>query len=169
MVDHCRYHHFFHRLPRPSIRRRSIRPRSRYYCHVRRSPCVLHGDRPTSVEREVYGTVQLRMVRRFHPCGCGDLWNQLYQERHVLAIPIILQSFTCLIVVCCIFFVPESPRWLMAQGREEEAYAFLVKYHGNGNANSQLVALEIEEFKEQISISGADKVWWDCKSLRQCV
>jgi MFS family permease len=77
-------------------------------------------------------------------------------------IPIILQSFTCLIVVCCIFFVPESPRWQMANGREDQAYAFLVKYHGNGNPDSKLVTLEIAEFKEQISISGADKVWWDC-------
>jgi hypothetical protein len=78
-------------------------------------------------------------------------------------LPIILQAAPCFIVAACIFFVPESPRWQMANGREDQAYAFLVSYHGNGNANSKLVALEIAEFREQISISGADKVWWDCK------
>lgn len=51
----------------------------------------------------------------------------------------------------------------MANGREEEALAFLVKYHGNGDPNSRLVRLEIEEMREVIKLDGLDKTWWDCK------
>lgn len=51
----------------------------------------------------------------------------------------------------------------MANGRQEQALAFLVKYHGNGDANSRLVRLEIEEMREGIKQDGLDKTWWDCK------
>ncbi|KAK3904215.1 general substrate transporter [Staphylotrichum tortipilum] len=80
---------------------------------------------------------------------------------HGWRLPLIFQAFACLIVMVGVFFIPESPRWLMANGREEEALAFLVKYHGNGDPNSALVRLEITEMREGISTEGIDKVWWD--------
>jgi len=52
----------------------------------------------------------------------------------------------------------------MANGREEEALAFLTKYHGNGRSDSKLVALQIAEMREGIRQDGIDKTWWDCKS-----
>jgi hypothetical protein len=78
-----------------------------------------------------------------------------------------------------VFYIPESPRFLIANGKEAEALAFLVKYResapcilslwadrslsdGNGNPNSALVALEIAEMRESISLDGIDKRWWDC-------
>ncbi|KAI7778983.1 hypothetical protein LA080_001500, partial [Diaporthe eres] len=80
-------------------------------------------------------------------------------------IPLLLQCFACVIVLCSVFFLPESPRFQMANGREEEAIAFLVKYHGNGDPSSRLVMLEIEEMREGIRQDGVDKVWWDYRSL----
>ncbi|CAG8057426.1 unnamed protein product [Penicillium salamii] len=88
--------------------------------------------------------------------GCNYIGSN-YQWR----IPFICQCFACVIVIISVWFIPESPRWLMAQGRHEEAVAFLVKYHGNGDPNARLVRLEVEEMKEGIRIDGIDKRWWD--------
>ncbi len=76
-------------------------------------------------------------------------------------IPLILQAFACVIVIGGVFFLPESPRFLMANGRDAEAVAFLARYHGNGNPSSRLVLLEVEEMKDNIRQDGIDKKAWD--------
>lgn len=80
-------------------------------------------------------------------------------------VPLILQAAACLFVMGAVFFLPESPRFLMANGREEEAKAFLAKYHGNNDPNSRLVLLEIQEMQEGIKLDGIDKTWWDYRPL----
>ncbi|OJJ00764.1 hypothetical protein ASPVEDRAFT_40295 [Aspergillus versicolor CBS 583.65] len=76
-------------------------------------------------------------------------------------VPFILQCFASCIVIVSVWFIPESPRWLMSQGRDEEAIAILAKYHGNGDPSARLVRLEVEEMKEGIRVDGIDKTWWD--------
>jgi sugar porter (SP) family MFS transporter len=88
--------------------------------------------------------------------GCNYMGND-----YAWRVPLILQAFACTIVMVGVFFIPESPRYLMANDREDEALAFLVKYHGNGDPNSRLVRLEIEEMREGIRLDGVDKRWWD--------
>jgi hypothetical protein len=48
-------------------------------------------------------------------------------------IPIWCQLVSSVIVAIGVFFLPESPRWLVAQDRVDEARAILAKYHGEGN------------------------------------
>lgn len=57
--------------------------------------------------------------------------------------------------------LPESPRWLWGQGQTERARNILVKYHGNQNADSALVKLEIEEMQESLAAEQeiANKNW----------
>jgi hypothetical protein len=47
-------------------------------------------------------------------------------------IPIWCQLVSSVIVAIGVFFLPESPRWLVAQDRVDEARAILGKYHGEG-------------------------------------
>ncbi|KAI2627009.1 general substrate transporter [Hypomontagnella submonticulosa] len=84
--------------------------------------------------------------------GCNKIDND-YSWR----IPLIIQAFACVVVLFGVWFVPESPRFLIANGREEEAVAFLIKYHGNGDPNSRLVQLEVDEMKDGIRQDGIDK------------
>lgn len=90
--------------------------------------------------------------------GCNFINGNLSWQ-----LPVVFQGVACVFVLGLVWFIPESPRFLMAQGREEEARAFLVKYHGNNNPDSVLVALEMQEMKTGIALDGIDKVWWDCQ------
>ena len=47
--------------------------------------------------------------------------------------------------------MPESPRWLVSKGREEEAFAMLVKYHGEGDPEDPVVLFENFEIKRALS------------------
>jgi len=80
-------------------------------------------------------------------------------------LPLIFQAVPSMIVICAVWFLPESPRWLLANGYEKEAHAFLTKYHGNGDPDNVLVQLEWEEFERNIAIDASDKRWWDYSEL----
>ncbi|KAI0163814.1 general substrate transporter [Pestalotiopsis sp. NC0098] len=92
--------------------------------------------------------------------GCNAIDNN-YQWR----IPLILQCFACVVVLAVVHLIPESPRWQMANGREEQAREFLIKYHGNGDPNSRLVLLELEEMRHGIRQDGIDKTNFDYRPL----
>ncbi|KAL5323936.1 hypothetical protein ACEPPN_008478 [Leptodophora sp. 'Broadleaf-Isolate-01'] len=78
--------------------------------------------------------------------------------------PAALQAFFPVIQLSFWWFLPESPRWLLANERSEEARSVLVKYHGNGDENSPLVHFEMNEIQETIRIErelNAQSRWKD--------
>ena len=52
-------------------------------------------------------------------------------------------------------FVPETPRFLIAKGRDEAALRFLADYHGNGDTEDALVIFEFNEMREAIAAEQA--------------
>ncbi|CAG7942943.1 unnamed protein product [Penicillium salamii] len=64
----------------------------------------------------------------------------------------LLQIFPAVIQLVFIYWVPESPRWLVSKERYEEALSTLAYYHGNGDQNNTTVQFEYREIKETISL-----------------
>lgn len=71
------------------------------------------------------------------------------------------------IVVLFGYFIPESPRWLVAKGQREKARVFLVKHHANGEENHPIVALELKEIEESLKKGGirAARDYFNLKAL----
>lgn len=79
--------------------------------------------------------------------------------------PTIVQAGIPAVVLVCILFFPESPRWLIHHDRAEEALAIFVKYHGEGDPNSPLAQLQYREIVEEYQVSRDDNPWWDFREL----
>ncbi|KAK8226869.1 hypothetical protein HDK77DRAFT_487221 [Phyllosticta capitalensis] len=80
-------------------------------------------------------------------------------------IPSWLQMLFAGIVIVGSPFVPETPRWLIANDKHDEALRVMAKYHGEGRRDCPIVQLEYKEMVADISVTGADKRWWDYREL----
>ncbi len=80
-------------------------------------------------------------------------------------LPLWLQMVGSCIVGLGIFFCPETPRWLIAHDRRDEAEKVLAELHGEGDRSNPYVRLQIAEMDNRISQEGSDKRWWDYRDL----
>ncbi|KAI8635503.1 general substrate transporter [Xylariaceae sp. FL1651] len=72
-------------------------------------------------------------------------------------IPALIQGFPSVIQILCIWWVPESPRYLIAKDKQEKALNILARYHANGNVNHPTVQFEYREIKETIQMEMSAK------------
>lgn len=79
-------------------------------------------------------------------------------------LPLALQLIPPTCILAGLSFVPESPRWLTARGKTEQAAKILAKYHGGGDINHPVVQMELREFEEGIQIKKAQS-WWNYYDL----
>lgn len=67
-------------------------------------------------------------------------------------IPSWLQAVPSLIQLVLCLFIPESPRWLIAHDRHDEAFAILAKYHAEGDTESDFVKAEFAHMRTTIEL-----------------
>lgn len=92
--------------------------------------------------------------------GCSK-WDNSYAFR----VPIWGQLLSSIIVAAEVWFLPESPRWLVAHGKLDQAKAILVRYHGEGLEDHPIVQLQMHEMGHSIKQNASDKKWWDYREL----
>ncbi|KAF2164406.1 hypothetical protein M409DRAFT_67913 [Zasmidium cellare ATCC 36951] len=118
------------------------------------------------------GSAPLLILELAHPAHRGKLttmYNTLWYAGSIVAawtvfgttnyttntawrIPVAVQALMPVIQLCGIWFLPESPRWLISKDREADALNILAKYHANGDASNTFVQAEYHEIRETIRI-----------------
>jgi MFS family permease len=78
-------------------------------------------------------------------------------------IPSLLQVCPSLLQLSLIFFLPESPRWLISKDRSEEAHNILAIYHAEGDQDSEFVKAEMAQIRTVIKIEmeSSQRSWLD--------
>ena len=64
----------------------------------------------------------------------------------------LIQGVPSLIQLTFLWWIPESPRWLMAKERHDQALDILAKYHANGDKDNATVQFEYKEIKDTIGL-----------------
>lgn len=78
-------------------------------------------------------------------------------------IPSLLQICPSLLQVCFVFFLPESPRWLITKDRAQEARDILQKYHSEGDRGDEFVTAEFAQMTTtiQLEVEASQRSWTD--------
>jgi MFS family permease len=89
-------------------------------------------------------------------------------------LPSLLQILPSLLQISTVFLLPESPRYLVSKGRVDEANEILTKYHAEGDANSELVRVEMVQIKTtiQLEMENSNQSWrslFSTKGMRRRV
>lgn len=73
--------------------------------------------------------------------------------------------------MACLFksrFLPESPRFLISQDRTDEAFQVLVKYHAEGDSESEFVKAEMAQIESTIKLEleVSKRSWFEMVSTK---
>jgi hypothetical protein len=76
-------------------------------------------------------------------------------------LPSILQMAPSILQIAFIFFIPESPRWLLSKDRGDEALSILIKYHDEVGPDLVIAHIEFEQMKRALEMEnkGRKRSW----------
>ena len=69
----------------------------------------------------------------------------------------LLQALPSIFQFFLVWFVPESPRFLVSKGKESQALRTLAYYHADGDESDPLVLYEFEEIRTAIHLDRESK------------
>lgn len=96
----------------------------------------------------VSGMLVVYFVNYFIARGRTEAWNVGTGWRWMFG----SESLPCLLFLGLLFLVPESPRWLAAKGRREEALKVLRRVGGEAHARAEMAEIEAALREEPVSL-----------------
>jgi hypothetical protein len=60
--------------------------------------------------------------------------------------------FPSVLQLTFIWFVPESPRWLISKGKNEQALRVLANAHASGDERDEVVQIEYNEIRQTLTL-----------------
>ncbi|KAL1610693.1 hypothetical protein SLS60_002363 [Paraconiothyrium brasiliense] len=109
---------------------------------------------PASARGFIVGTYQLSLIFGGFVINSVCRGTSGMQDNRAWRIPVGLFYIVPMIIISLIFFTPESPRWLLKQGRAEEAKANLVKLR-EGKFTEEQIDLEFRELQAALDFENA--------------
>jgi len=91
----------------------------------------------------IYGASHRRVRNTIGTYSIFDNW--------LWRIPSVVQLVSSLTQLTLIWFVSESPRWIVSRDRHEEVFEILVKYHTEDDRDSAFIRAESEEIQRIVS------------------
>lgn len=92
-------------------------------------------------------------------CSYGTI-NNIAHSEWSWRLPFLLQSALPLLCLPLAIFIPQSPRWLISKGREDEARKILASLHANGKMDDPLVEMEMTEVINAIELEKNATAGW---------
>lgn len=97
----------------------------------------------------IFGMLVVYFVNYFIAGQGTEQWNVQFGWRWMFG----SESLPAILLLLLLFFVPESPRWLIKQNKSDKALAILTRVGGNRHAKQELAAIEDAIAHETGSIS----------------
>ncbi|KAF9563259.1 general substrate transporter [Agrocybe pediades] len=84
---------------------------------------------------------------------CFGAYQHAGENQWSWRVPTLVQAICPLIQIVSVWFIPESPRWLVSKGRESKAASVLAKYHARGrDERDPLVTFEMAQIRHAIRL-----------------
>ncbi|KAJ7157587.1 general substrate transporter [Mycena crocata] len=104
---------------------------------------------PPKMRGFLTGLTQLMISLGFLVSNWVGYGSQFIRSDAQWRVPLGIQIFPATLLFLGMFILPYSPRWLVDQGRNDEALAVVQRLHGN-KENTEFIELEFAEMLEQI-------------------
>ena len=82
-------------------------------------------------------------IARYGESAAGESWSVAYGWRWMFG----SETLPALVFFVLLFFVPESPRWLVKRGRSDEALGILTRVEGTVYAQAEMAEIEAEAIR----------------------
>ncbi|KZP23825.1 general substrate transporter [Athelia psychrophila] len=82
--------------------------------------------------------------------ACYAAFNIAGSSQWTWRIPTLGQAIGPILQICLIWFIPESPRFLVSKGMESQASKVIARYHSNGSEQDPLVVFEMAQIRHAL-------------------